>query len=83
MEAFGYDKKDEECNRILALKEVSISCNKDELDNMIAFLKSVCDDIERTNAGDGEHWHYRDYNELWTKKESDFIVIFDKGSAEK
>lgn len=80
MRAYGYRyNKVKECNEpLLRLKEIGLSCNKDEIDKIIEFLKSVCNDIEKKNAEDGAHWHYRDYNKLWTEKQPDLIIYLDE-----
>lgn len=82
MEAFGYDKKDNEYNKIIKLSEVTLDCNKNDLDKIIEFLKSVRQDIAEKNVEDGSHWHYRDYNELWTEQESDLIIYLDNNTVE-
>jgi len=78
MESFGYDKKDEEFEKVLKLSQVTLSCKKEDLDKIIEFLVEVKKEIKNTKVDDGEHWHYRDYNESWTEEESDLIIFVDK-----
>lgn len=75
---YRYGKDKEYNEQMLRLKEIGLTCNKDEIERMIEFLKSVCNDIEKKNAEDGAHWHYRDYNKLLTEKQPDLIICFDK-----
>lgn len=81
MEVYGYDKNDNGYNEVLKLKEITLYGNENDLDKMIEFLKNVRDEIAEMDIeeiGEGEHWHYRDYNEQWTEQESDLIFYFDK-----
>lgn len=80
MRAYGYRySKDKQYNeQLLRLKEIGLACNKDEIDTIIEFLKSVCNDIENKNAEDGSHWHYRDYNKVWTEKQPDLVIVLNK-----
>ncbi len=80
METFGYDKNDEEFEKILKLSQVTLSCKKEDLDQIIEFLKNVKNESEHENIADGDHWHYRDYIDSWTEEESDLIVFVDKGT---
>lgn len=73
MEIFGYDKNDKEYKKLLKLSQASVCCNKKELEGIIAFLNEVHENFDE----DG-HWHYRDYNENWTEKESDLIICLDR-----
>lgn len=61
----------------MELSEVTLSCNKEDLDKIIEFLKSVREGIEEDYADAQEHWHYRDYNDSWTEGETDLIVFID------
>ena len=38
------------------------------------------EEIENNKVEDGDHWHYRDYNDSWNEKESDLIVFIDESS---
>jgi hypothetical protein len=77
MEAFGYDKNDEEFDSILKLSQVTLSCKKEDLDKIIEFLNIVKNESKNNKLDDGDHWHYRDYNKSWTEEESDLIIIVD------
>jgi len=78
MEAFGYDKNDEEFEKILKLSQVTLSCKKEDLDKIIEFLNEIKNESE--NIEDGDHWHYRDYTDSWTEEESDLIIFVDNGT---
>ncbi len=77
IEAFGYDRDDEEFEKILRLSQVTLSCTKEDLDRIIEFLNDVRADIEKENIDEGDHWHYRDYNDSWTEEEADLIIFAD------
>lgn len=77
IEAFGYDRNDEEFEKILRLSQVTLSCTKEDLDRIIDFLNDVKSDIEKENIEEGDHWHYRDYYDSWTEEESDLIIFAD------
>jgi len=74
MESFGYDK---EFDKWLKLSQVIFSCKKENLDSIIDFLTYVKKEIETFNVEEGDHWHYRDYNDSWNEKEPDLIVYID------
>lgn len=82
MKIFGYDSTDEEFDKILKLSQVTLSCKKEELDSIIDFLTKVKKEIESTKVEDGNHWHYRDYNDAWNEKDSDLIVFIDESANE-
>jgi len=81
MKAFGYDKNDEEYDEILTLSQVTLSCNKEDLDRIIAFLHKVKNESENITVDDNYHWHYRDFFDSWTEEESDFIIFMDNETS--
>ena len=83
MKAFGYDENDEEFEKILKLSQVTLSCRKEDLEKIIEFLIEVKNESENKIVNDGDHWHFRDYNDLWTEKESDFIVFVDDDTSKQ
>lgn len=78
MKIFGYDSKDEEFDRIIELSQATLTCKKNDLDKIIDFLNDVKKEIDNTKVENGNHWHYRDYNDDWSEKESDLIVFIDE-----
>lgn len=80
MKFFGYDSRDEEFDKIIELSQVTLTCTKNDLDKIIEFLNDVKKEIDNTKVEDGDHWHYRDYNDDWSEKESDLIVFIDESS---
>ncbi len=54
MEAFGYDKNDEEFKSILKLSQVTLSCKKEDLDKIIEFLNIVKNESKNNKLDDGE-----------------------------
>lgn len=80
MKFFGYDSRDEEFDKIVELSQVTLTCKKNDLDKIIEFLNDVKKEIDNTKVEDGDHWHYRDYNDDWSEKESDLIVFIDESS---
>jgi len=77
MQAFGYDRNDEGFEKILKLSQVTLCCKREDLEKIIEFLNKVKNECENKNIDDGDHWHYRDYNDSWIEEESDFIVFVD------
>ena len=57
------------------LREVSLDCSREELDQLIAFLQEVRQESEGMKLDSLSHWHFRDWNESWTEKHSDFIIL--------
>lgn len=80
MKFFGYDSRDEEFDKIIELSQVTLTCTKNDLDKIIEFLNDVKKEIDNTKVEDGDHWHYRDYNDSWSEKESDLIIFIDENS---
>lgn len=80
MKIFGYDSKDEEFDKIIELSQATLTCKKNDLDKIIDFLNDVKKEIDNTKVENGNHWHYRDYNDDWSEKESDLIVFIDESS---
>lgn len=78
MKIFGYDSNDEEFEKIIELSQATLTCKKTDLDKIIEFLTEVKKEIDNTKVEEGDHWHYRDYNEEWNEKESDLIVFIDE-----
>ena len=74
MMAYGY-KWDSESETPDKLKEASIACTKEELDQLIGFLTGIRNEIRDMEDIEDEHWHYRDWCEKWTGSESDLIVF--------
>lgn len=80
MKIFGYDNNDDEFDKIIELSQATLNCKKSDIDKIIKFLTEVKKEIENTKVEDGDHWHYRDYNDSWNEKESDLIVFIDESS---
>ena len=78
MKIFGYDNNDEKSDKTIELSQVTLNCKKTDIDKIIDFLT----EIKNNKVEDGEHWHYRDYNDSWNEKESDLIVFIDESSNE-
>ena len=57
------------------LREVSLDCSREELDQLIAFLQSVREESQGVQLDSLSHWHFRDWNPDWTEKHSDFIIL--------
>lgn len=74
MMAYGY-KWDSESETPDKLKEASITCTKEELDQLIEFLTNLRKEMRDMEDIEGEHWHYRDWCPKWTDSESDLIVV--------
>ena len=75
MMAYGYEWSSEK-RTPGALREATLACTKEELDNLIWFLNQVKEDIDNRDAIDeGEHWHFRDWDDEWTVENSDFIFM--------
>ncbi len=59
----------------MELREATVHCTIEELDNIIEFLIQVRDE-HKPYGNDGTcHTHYRDWDRSWTDEQSDFIVI--------
>ncbi|MCX4364352.1 MAG: hypothetical protein OSJ70_01075 [Bacilli bacterium] len=78
MKAYGYDKNDEEYDKIIELSQVTLSCNKFDIDKIINFLIEVKKEMGNKKVEDEYHWHYRDYNDSWNESESDLIIFTDE-----
>lgn len=81
MEAFGYDKNDEEFDNLIKLREVTFSCQKEDIDKIIDFLTKARSEMENINLEYGVHWHYRDYNKSWEDKDPDLIIYIDNDAT--
>lgn len=71
MKAVGYTLKG---RFIPFLKELSICCSVDELNDIVDFLLEV----QKHHAqypNDLCHSHYRDFNPKWTEDSSDIIIM--------
>jgi len=77
MEAFGYDENDKKFKNLLKLSQVTLNCKKEDLNKIIEFLNDVKNEIANAKIEDGDHWHYRDYNDSWQEKEPDLIIYID------
>ena len=74
MLAYGYEW-DSEGQLPETLREVSLDCSREELDQLIEFLQSVREEAEGVQLDSLSHWHFRDWNPAWTKRHSDFIIL--------
>ena len=73
MKFFGYQKDDD---KLLELKEVSLQCNLDELDEIIGFLDKVkTEHAMASGKTDLCHSHFRDWKSSRNREEPDFIVV--------
>lgn len=75
MRLFGYER--EKKKKSLDISEASIFCSKEELEKIIQYLQSIREEIGEDYISLDEHWHYSDYNEDWTDKDSELIVFVD------
>ncbi len=75
MLAYGYEWGGEE-EKPLALREASLVCSREELDQLIAMLQAFR--AQLPDGVEGDHQHYRDWSETWTKESSDFILLFSE-----
>lgn len=82
MKIFGYDNNDEKSDKIIELSQATLNCKKSDIDKIIDFLTEIKKEIENNKVEEGDHWHYRDYNDSWNEKESDLIVFIDESSNE-
>lgn len=57
------------------LREVSLDCSREELDQIIEFLQQVCQEAEGVKLDSLSHWHLRDWSDSWTEKHSDLIIL--------
>lgn len=76
MIAYGY-KWDSPQKNTDKLRETSLVCTRRELDLLIEYLSDVRKEITDMGELEGEHWHYRDWDEAWTEEQSDFIIFLD------
>lgn len=75
MELFGYERNKKKTS--LAISEASMICSKEELGKIIEYLQSIREEIEEDYIDSNEHWHYSDYNDEWTEKDSEIVVFID------
>ena len=75
MELFGYERNKDK--KSLVISEATMICSKEELDKIIGYLQSIREDINEEYIDPNEHWHYSDYNEDWTEKDSELVVFID------
>lgn len=74
MLAYGYEWNSE--GRLPdTLREVSLDCSREELDQLIEFLQQVRREAEGVKLDSLSHWHFQDWSESWTKAHSDFIIL--------
>ena len=69
-------------SKIIELSQATLNCKKSDIDKIIDFLTEIKKEIENNKVEDGDHWHYRDYNDSWNENESDLIVFIDESSNE-
>ena len=74
MLAYGYEW-DAEGQRPETLREVSLDCSREELDQLIEFLQQVREEAKGIELDSLSHWHFRDWYPAWTEKHSDFIIL--------
>ena len=75
MELFGYERNKEK--KSLVISEATMICSKEELDKIIEYLQSIREEINKEYINPNEHWHYSDYNQDWTEKDSELVVFID------
>ena len=76
MLAYGYEWNSKE-ERPQILREASLVCTMEELDDLIHMLQDFR--AGQPQEQDGDHRHFRDWSESWSKLSSDFIIfISDK-----
>ena len=73
MLAYGYEWNSEG-QLPETLREVSMDCSREELDQLIEFLQSVREEAEGVQLDSLSHWHFRDWYPEWTEKHSDLII---------
>lgn len=72
MKVYGYMENSSEC---IELEEASIYCSIEELDNIIQFLQFAKEQhMKVRNTTPMCHSHYRDWNKMWKKEETDLIL---------
>ena len=74
MLAYGYEWNSEG-QLPETLREVSLDCSREELDQLIEFLQDVRAEAAGEKLDSLSHWHFRDWNPAWTKQHSDFIIL--------
>lgn len=57
------------------LDEIVLNIRQDELEQLIEFLQNVRGEIAQLPADAEEHWHYRDYSDLWSEGQPDLILF--------
>ena len=82
MLAYGYEWNSEK-DRPDILREASLACTREELDSLIEFLQDIREALSDLEHIEGEHFHFRDWNEDWSEKQSDFIVFMADKRQEK
>ena len=70
--AFGY-AWDSGAERLQVLREASLVCTRDELNELIAMLQSFRD--RDPSAEEGDHQHWRDWCMEWNREHSDVILF--------
>lgn len=74
MLAYGYEWSGEETGP-MTLRETSLVCTPEELDQLIEMLQKARREAVKRASEEGGHWHFRDWSEDWSEKESDFILF--------
>ena len=73
MQIYGYQKK---VDTLINLKEVSLQCTLEELDDIISFLiKSSEEHADVIGKASMCHSHFRDWNSTWKQGNPDIIVV--------
>lgn len=72
MLAYGYEWGGEE-EKPLSLREASLVCSREELEELIAMLQAFR--AQLPEEAEGDHQHYRDWSDSWTGEHSDFILL--------
>jgi hypothetical protein len=68
-----YGKKFKSASRTRAIKEVAIALSKNELDQLINFLKDCSERVQ--NEGGFDHAHFLDFIDSYDIKTPDIIIV--------
>lgn len=71
MLAYGYGWNGDS-ERPLTLREESLVCSREELDDLIAMRQAF---RAQMSAEEGDHQHFRDWSGAWIEDQSDFILV--------
>jgi hypothetical protein len=79
MKVYGYS---ENGDFIAKLKEVTLDCNIEEIENLINFLKDVKEKHAKVaQKTDYCHSHFRDWEKDWQPNFSDVIILTNFGKT--